>query len=162
MNYDVFQQMQSGAWRRAEQESQQSFMERTFIALCGTEKNGEKALINDMLNPDFVACDADRPALTLAFALQDWMCNPQGAAHGGLLATCADITMGTLTRYARGGLPVSTADMHVNYLRPVPPRGRLEIRAEIEKQGNRLVFLRAVGTISQSEKQCLSVTAVFA
>jgi len=113
-----------------------------------------------MLAPSFVSCDAEAGRLALAFTSRDWMCNPQGTTHGGLLATCADMTMGIHARFTCGGEAVSTADLHVNYLRPVSRGESFEIRAHVEKRGRRLIFMRAEGILSASRQTCLTAMGI--
>ena len=162
MDYTVFARMRSGDWLRLDGESDQDFMQRTFRAVCVSESRGSAPIINDMLQPEYVACDVESGGLTLSFTSRDWMCNPQGTTHGGLLATCADMTMGILARFTRGGEVVSTADLHVNYLRPVSRSESFEIHAHVEKQGRRLIFMRAEGILLASRQTCLTAMGIFA
>ena len=70
--------------------------------------------------------------------------------------------MGILARFTRGGEAVATADLHVNYLRPVSRGEAYEIRAHVEKQGRRLIFMRAEGILLVSGKPCLTAMGIFA
>ena len=67
--------------------------------------------------------------------------NPNGAVHGGLLATMIDVAMGTAVATTGGQSPV-TVSLAVTYLEPGRP-GRLEARARVLKRGKRLMVVEA-------------------
>lgn len=75
----------------------------------------------------------------VAFDVQDFMLNPQGGLHGGVMATALDIAMGHLINHTVG--PGTTLEMKVQYLAPVRS-GRVTCRGEALRRGGTW-FLRA-------------------
>jgi uncharacterized protein (TIGR00369 family) len=71
---------------------------------------------------------------------RDFMFNPQGTLHGGLVATLLDISMGHLLKKSvRTGV---TLEMKVQYLRPVG-RNRIQCVARFIQQGRSINYLEA-------------------
>ena len=64
-------------------------MERIFRVACGPAEGGQDrpVRVNDMLEPEFVSCSAEEQTLELRFPLNEWMLNPMGTMHGGIIAT---------------------------------------------------------------------------
>ncbi len=56
----------------------------------------------------------------VAFTVRDYMSNPQGSLHGGIIATALDVSMGHLIHHVagQGGL---TLEMKVQFMRPALP-----------------------------------------
>lgn len=75
----------------------------------------------------------------VAFDVEDFMFNPQGSVHGGVLATALDIAMGHLINHNGG--PGTTLEMKVQYLAPARS-GRVVCRGEAMRRGGTW-FLRA-------------------
>ena len=78
-------------------------------------------------------------ACQVAFDVADFMLNPQGTLHGGMLATALDIAMGHLINHHAG--PGTTLEMKIQYLAPVRT-GRVVCRGEALRRGGTW-FLRA-------------------
>ncbi|MBM3800490.1 MAG: PaaI family thioesterase [Actinobacteria bacterium] len=69
--------------------------------------------------------------------------NPNGVAHGSVVFTLADTSMGAATMsILDDGLPCSTIDTQVRYLRAAGP-GRLAVETTIVKPGKRIVHLES-------------------
>ena len=75
----------------------------------------------------------------VAFDVADFMFNPQGSLHGGILATALDIAMGHLIN--SHGTPGTTLEMKIQYLAAVR-HGRVTCRGEALRRGGTW-FLRA-------------------
>ena len=78
-------------------------------------------------------------ACQVAFDVADFMLNPQGTLHGGMLATALDIAMGHLINHHAG--PGTTLEMKIQYLAP-GRTGRVVCRGEALRRGGTW-FLRA-------------------
>jgi uncharacterized protein (TIGR00369 family) len=76
----------------------------------------------------------------IAFDVKDFMLNPQGGLHGGVIAFALDISMGHLL-YRRSG-PGATLEMKVQYL-TVARSGRLTCIARFLRHGRSVSALRA-------------------
>jgi uncharacterized protein (TIGR00369 family) len=77
------------------------------------------------------------------FPVRDFLFNPQGSLHGGVIAIALDISMGHLIHHATGGRAGITLEMKVQYLRPAT-EGRVRCEGR---------FLRRGRTISQMESR---------
>jgi len=82
--------------------------------------------------------DADTCAVEME--LKDFMFNPQGTFHGGLIATLLDISMGHLLKKSIG--PGMTLEMKTQYLRP-GRSGRIRAEGKFLKKGKTINYLEA-------------------
>jgi len=77
---------------------------------------------------------------TVTMPIHDYMFNPQGSLHGGVLATALDISMGHLLKRQRGA--GSTLAFNIQYMRGLRA-GTLRAVARITRQGRSICFLSA-------------------
>ena len=146
MNYAAFDEMANGTLAQRDGEDEQTYMERVLREVtrndgfCGPDTPCSIYRINDMLAPEFAACSAADKTLTLSLPVREWMLNPVGTLHGGLMSTMMDMSMGLLSRYYRRTNEVSTVNLTVNYLRAVRPGGTVTAAVRAEKAGRRVIF----------------------
>jgi uncharacterized protein (TIGR00369 family) len=76
----------------------------------------------------------------ITFEVKDFMHNPQGGLHGGVIAFVLDVSMGHLL-YRRSG-PGTTLEMKVQYL-SVARTGRLTCTARFLRHGRSISALRS-------------------
>jgi uncharacterized protein (TIGR00369 family) len=81
----------------------------------------------------------EEAACVVSFDVADFMFNPQGTLHGGVLATALDIAMGHLIERHAG--PGATLELKVQFLAPVRG-GRVVCRSAVLRRGG-IWFLRA-------------------
>jgi uncharacterized protein (TIGR00369 family) len=74
----------------------------------------------------------------VAFDLADFMFNPQGWLHGGVISTAMDISMGHLLDRTAG--PGMTLELKVQFLAPVR-EGRVRCLGRILRLGKSLAFM---------------------
>lgn len=75
------------------------------------------------------------------FPIRDFLFNPQGTLHGGIIATIMDISMGHLLQHVTGA-GGATLEMKLQYLRPLqPPSARCEGR--FLRRGRNIAFLES-------------------
>jgi len=74
----------------------------------------------------------------VAFEAADFMFNPQGTLHGGVIATALDVSMGHLLHRTAG--PGTTLEFKVQFLAPIRG-GRVRCRGRIMRLGRNLAFL---------------------
>lgn len=75
-----------------------------------------------------------------------------GIAHGGIIATLLDEAMGKVNRFR--GVRAVTAELNIEYLRPVPVEEEIVVEArEIEKNGRSLYH---TGEIRNAEGKVLA------
>jgi acyl-CoA thioesterase len=72
--------------------------------------------------------------------VHDYMFNPQGSLHGGVISTILDISMGHLLNHKAG--PGATLEMKVQFVRAVR-RGRVRCEATFIKQGRTVSYIEA-------------------
>lgn len=71
---------------------------------------------------------------------KDFMFNPQGSLHGGVIAFILDVSMGHLCKRFLG--TATTLEMKVQFLRPVL-RGNIYCEASFLKKGKKIVALQS-------------------
>ena len=84
----------------------------------------------------------------VSFELKDFMLNPQGSLHGGIIATVMDISMGHLLNHTQG--PGSTLEMKTQYVKAVR-QGKLRCRGEFTRKGRNISFLKSTLLNEQDE-----------
>jgi acyl-CoA thioesterase len=77
----------------------------------------------------------------LTFNVADFMFNPQGSLHGGIIALALDVSMGHFIHH-KVGAGGTTLEMKIRYLRPVLP-GLARCEGSFLRQGRRLSFMEA-------------------
>ena len=76
----------------------------------------------------------------IEFAVRDFMFNPQGSLHGGIIALAMDVSMGHLLNRLQG--PGATLEMKVQYLRPIRS-GRVVATARVLRRGSSVAFFES-------------------
>ncbi|RYZ03643.1 MAG: PaaI family thioesterase [Comamonadaceae bacterium] len=77
---------------------------------------------------------------TVSFKAKDFMFNPQGSLHGGIIATVMDISMGHLLKRLQGsGI---TLEMKTQYVKAAR-EGLLRCTSEFIQRGQGISYLRA-------------------
>jgi uncharacterized protein (TIGR00369 family) len=84
--------------------------------------------------------DYDQSSCIIEFSVEEYMFNPQGSLHGGIIALVLDVSMGHLLRHHAG--PGVTLEMTTKYLKAVRG-GRLHAKGEFLKRGKQICFLRS-------------------
>ncbi len=77
---------------------------------------------------------------TVKMPVLDFMYNPQGSLHGGLIATVMDISMGHLLTHAVGA--GMTLEMRTQFLRPART-GTIRAEGRFLKKGRSINFLES-------------------
>ena len=95
-------------------------------------------------------CEFEYPedACRVSFDLKDFMFNPQGTLHGGVIAFVLDISMGHLL-FRKAG-PGTTLEMKVQYIKPARS-GRLTATGRFLRQGRGISYLRSELTDDKGE-----------
>ncbi|HDR9759515.1 TPA: PaaI family thioesterase [Burkholderia cepacia] len=75
------------------------------------------------------------------FPVRDFLFNPGGTLHGGIIATVMDVSMGHLLNHTYGA-GAATLEMKVQYLRPLG-RGHARCHARFLQRGRSFAFLEA-------------------
>jgi uncharacterized protein (TIGR00369 family) len=80
--------------------------------------------------------------------VRDYLFNPQGSLHGGVIAFALDVSMGHLIKHATGR-PGITLEMKTQYLRPATA-GRLRCEGRYLKRGRTISYLESRMTDAES------------
>jgi acyl-CoA thioesterase len=101
-----------------------------------------------------VTYDDQRQRTRVELPFADFLRNPQGSLHGGVIATVMDISMGHLChRYLSTAV---TIEMQMRFFRPVNGPSRCEGR--LLRPGRRIVHLES-HLYDENDKLCASATA---
>ena len=109
--------------------------------------------------PTILSCDGQRQTIRLSYDLPEWMVNPGGMVHGGLITTHIDSAFGMLVCCANGGVICPTMSLTVNFLSSASTKHPLIIEAEIDRIGRVAAHLSA--RCWQEEKLTATATGVF-
>lgn len=82
-----------------------------------------------------------KDGVTISCKLRPQLLNGHGVLHGGVTATIADAALGIAITMRLGRIAATTAEMKLNYLRPVKD-GTVTARAYIIKMGSTLCIGR--------------------
>ncbi|MFC3339430.1 PaaI family thioesterase [Paracandidimonas soli] len=117
-----------------------------FNLALETEKPAfEEFFIARLLGLEFDYLDGQ---CIVSFELKDFMFNPQGSLHGGIIATVMDISMGHLLNHVQG--PGSTLEMKTQYVKAAR-QGKLQCRGEFTRRGRTISFLKSTMTDEQGD-----------
>ena len=78
---------------------------------------------------------------SIQFPVDDFLFNPQGSYHGGMLATVMDISMGHLIKNTTGSAGI-TLEMKNQFLRPLT-LGPAKCQGKFIRQGRSISFLES-------------------
>ena len=160
MEYNYFSQMEAGTLIKAENETEQAFMERVLTAVFA-EKNDELSnRVNDKMAPRFSGCSAENRAMSVSFTAQEWMLNPNGTLHGGMLSTAMDIVLSVLARYLAKKRVMVTAQLSMNFLRAIQENDTFTVHATADHVGRRSVVIQAYVTVNDTDKRAATASAV--
>jgi len=160
MNYDYFSQLEDGSLVKPEDHTEQEFMEQILSAVFSEKTEAMAGRINDKLEPQFSGCSAQERSMSISFTAQEWMLNPNGTLHGGMLSTCVDMAMSVLSRYLSKKRTMVTAQLSMNFLRTVCRGDTFTVHVTADHVGRRSVIVHAYVSISSSEKYAATATAV--
>lgn len=94
----------------------------------------------------------------IRFPVRDFLFNPQGSLHGGIIAAVMDISMGHLLRRTTDVAGI-TLEMKIQFLAPVrPPEARCEGR--FLRRGHSICFLES-RLWSSEDELCAVATATW-
>ncbi len=106
-------------------------------ALAQHEQAFEKFFLARLLGFEITYPD---DACRVEFVVRDFMFNPQGTLHGGILALAMDVSMGHLLN--RLGGPGATLEMKVQYMRAIRA-GRAAAVGRVLRRGKEIAFLES-------------------
>ena len=135
-------------------------MEKILSAVFSEESEETNGKINDQLSPRFTACNAQERSLSITFCAQEWMLNPNGTLHGGLISTTLDMGATVLCRYLAKKRIMVTAQLSVNFLRAIRKDEFFTVHVAADHLGRRSTMVHAWISVGDSEKPAATATAV--
>jgi uncharacterized protein (TIGR00369 family) len=106
-------------------------------ALGSYQQDFETFFLARLLGLEFFYTD---DSCIIEMEVRDFMFNPQGSLHGGVVAMVMDISMGHLLK--RKGGAGATLEMKTQFLKPVPV-GRISVTGSWLHSGRSVQFLRS-------------------
>ncbi|HUN51100.1 MAG TPA: PaaI family thioesterase [Candidatus Sulfotelmatobacter sp.] len=103
---------------------------------------GEREAFGDFFLSRFLGLEITQSeeACIVSFEVADFLYNPQGTLHGGIMATALDIAMGHRLHHLLGaGTTLESKFQYAGAIRA----GRVTCRGEMLRQGRSICFLRA-------------------
>ncbi|CAF0762970.1 unnamed protein product [Rotaria sordida] len=122
-----------------------------FMANEQQAQRAQKAFNGDLTNPSSSSHDDstinDKFEVRVAFHLGEGICGHKGIVHGGLTATMLDEVSGAAAFSCVG--PCFTANLNIDYLKPLMTPAWVLVRAHVERHEGRKVFIH--GTVENGE-----------
>ena len=98
--------------------------------------------------------------MSVSFTAQEWMLNPNGTLHGGMLSTAVDIAFTVLGRYLAKKRVIVTAQLSMNFLRAIQKNDTFTVHATADHVGRRSVVVQAYVTVNDTDKRAATASAV--
>ena len=112
----------------------------------------------DLIGPLY--CRGEGVDLVIGLRVEAKHCNARGTAHGGILATLADIALGyTMAFASKPPANLVTANLTLDFAGTAKVGDWLEARVDVQKQGSRLSFANCY--IIVNEQRIVRASAVF-
>lgn len=141
------------------EEMDQEKLEQEFDAFCSYVRTDLAGTINAAIAPHFIRCDKERDTYTIAYETADWMRNPNGVAHGGIIAAMLDNAMGAVTHIHAPHKATATISMEVSYVRPVPLGEPVRVDVRVSRIGRTVSHITARLYLAAEPKADLATAA---
>lgn len=138
-----------------EQEEMEKFFREILASPCYQEDT-DSLLFH--LDPSFESCSFVDKEVCFRYKVKPWQLNPQHGCHGGISCAMLDTTMGMLAMYFANGSFVSTINLTVNYLRPIPDGAEVITRVRSTSWGRTIVSLE--GDVYIPETDTVACTSI--
>lgn len=119
--------------------------------------------VGDRFNFELRKFDESTGEYIFRCVTSSWMQNVAGKLHGGITATIADQAMGYVVfSLIPLGSSAATAQMNLNYMRPLVPEESLTVKVKVMSLGKTLIHLFCqISHESDPGKVCMSATSVY-
>lgn len=115
-----------------------------------------------MMAPRLVACSEKEQTVTIEFPVLEWQLNHAEVMHGGIIATAFDVGLGIFAHYLNGGRRVVSANLTLNFIKPVPMGDSILITAKATSLGKKLTTLTGECHLKSSGLLTNTALATFA
>lgn len=96
------------------------------------------------MRPQLVECDERAKSLVFSFDTPDWMRNPGGAVHGGVIAEAISMTINALAWYYAGMKQNPAISIQLSYPRPAVLGQKIYVRATAIHAGKNMAYVGAL------------------
>jgi len=124
-------------------------------------KTVQEGMLNGMMEPAYVECNAEEGTLTFSFKLFKWETNRIGILHGGITAAAFDFTMGVLARFYAETNFSPTISLDIRYIRPIELCDTLIVKVKAVSKGKKVIHLTAEGISQVTGKIAASGAGIF-
>jgi len=112
----------------------------------------------DLIGPLY--CRGEGVDLAIGLRVEAKHCNARGTAHGGILATLADVALGyTMAFSSAPPASLVTANLTLDFAGTAKIGDWLETHVDVQKRGSRLSFANCYITVN--EQRIVRASAVF-
>lgn len=112
----------------------------------------------DLIGPLY--CRGEGVDLVIGLHVEAKHCNARGTAHGGILATLADVALGyTMAFSSNPPASLVTANLTLDFAGTAKIGDWLEAHVDVQKRGSRLSFANCYITVN--ERRIVRASAVF-
>jgi len=160
MNYEYFKFLEEGSLIKSEEETEQYFMEHILSLVFSKKDDDSNRCINDRFSAKLYDCSAEEKSMSIYFETEEWMLNPNGNLHGGILGTAIDICMCILGRYMAKRSNVVTAQLSINYLRGIHKDDDFIVHVTADHVGRKTIVLRANVMTESTKKVAATATGI--
>lgn len=120
--------------------------------------------LNEMMNIEYIECNAEERTVTFELPLFDWQMNPKDVLHGGITATMMDLSLGLFANcicWQVGGFFSPTVSLNINYLQPILLNDQILIKTQLVSSGSSLLTLNGEARIKGSNRIAATATATY-
>ena len=97
-----------------------------------------------LMCPQLVSCDEKAKTLIFSYETADWMRNPGGAVHGGVIAEAISMAVNALAWYYAGQKQNPAISIQLSYPRPALVGHTIYVRATAIHAGKNMAYVGAL------------------
>ena len=146
---------------RSQELLSQEGMEKSLIRFTKILREGTPGAFNTMVSPTFLRCNFKESTMVYDYTPEPWMQNPNGALHGGIVATMIDTTMGSMAYYMAGEKITPTIDMKINYVAPGLMHLPVHVGVNCTRCGRTMAYLTCKAWQAEEDKPFATADGVY-
>lgn len=113
---------------------------RYFVARIPVESPDT---FSGQMNPQLESCDEQAKTLIFSYETKDWMRNPGGAVHGGVIAEAISMAINALAWYYADQKQNPAVSIQLSYPRPALIGPRIYVQATAIHAGRNMAYVGA-------------------
>ncbi len=96
------------------------------------------------MEPKLISCDEKAKSLVFSYRTENWMRNPGGAVHGGVIAEAISMAINALAWYYAGQKQNPAVSIQLSYPRPAIIGKEIFVRATAIHAGKNMAYVGAI------------------